>query len=78
MDRADNYFSSDSTSSSESFFSYTDESKSRRKHPRIENYVEKTVKEYNDKEFKSHFRVSRKTCYELISMRIHIFYMLNA
>ncbi|KAG5897771.1 hypothetical protein JTB14_019990 [Gonioctena quinquepunctata] len=59
MDRPCNHLSSsDSTSSLDSLFADSDESGPRRKRTRIENYIEETVKEYDNNEFKSNFHVS--------------------
>ncbi|KAF5278534.1 hypothetical protein FQR65_LT10117 [Abscondita terminalis] len=34
--------------------------------PKIEGYIEKVVTTLNDKQFKSHFRLLRSTCYKVI------------
>ncbi|XP_034944464.1 uncharacterized protein [Chelonus insularis] len=58
-------FSSDSSSSESS---EDDEGINRIRVPRrcVRNFVENTVRQYNEKQFRKHFRLRRSTLYQLI------------
>ncbi|XP_015514238.1 putative nuclease HARBI1 isoform X1 [Neodiprion lecontei] len=61
-------FSSENSDDEEDILLLRNIANRRRKIPRIQNYIADVVNHYNDKQFKSHFRVSRETCNYLIAL----------
>lgn len=53
--------------------SSSDSDECRSKKRKIVDYVENTVRFYDDDEFKAHFRISKTTTYMLIGMFIKIY-----